>query len=136
MELILFLLIPALFCGLIYYAYRVQVSEEKKTGAMSDDERIKYQEGQAAYWRDREMSQLNQAAESKHGPLNPQLICPHCQTKGTVRTKSVKKKAGISGGKATAALMTGGLSMFATGLSRKETLTEAHCETCNSTWLF
>jgi hypothetical protein len=27
------------------------------------------------------------------------MICSHCQTKGTVRTKEVKIKKGISGGK-------------------------------------
>ena len=136
MGLVVFLLILASLFGLFYYAYKVQSSEERKVAAMSLEERTKYQGERAAYWRDRETSRENQAAESMHGPLNPHIICPHCQTKGAVRTMPVKKKAGISGGKATAALMTGGLSMFATGLSRKETLTRAHCENCNSTWSF
>jgi hypothetical protein len=64
------------------------------------------------------------------------IICPHCQTKGSVTTQQVKKKVGISGGKATAAVMTCGLSMFATGLSRKNKVTEAHCLNCQSTWYF
>ena len=71
-----------------------------------------------------------------YGTINPQMICPHCQTKGSVRTKPVTKKTGISGGKATAALLTGGVSMLATGLSRKEGMTQAHCESCNCTWTF
>jgi hypothetical protein len=70
------------------------------------------------------------------GALNPALVCPHCQTKGEVRTKSLQRKAGISGGKATAALLTAGLSVVATGLSRKENVTQAHCMHCNSTWTF
>jgi hypothetical protein len=65
-----------------------------------------------------------------------QIVCPHCQTKGQVRTQVVKQKKGISGGKATAAVMTAGLSTFATGLSRKEEVTEAHCNACGSTWHF
>lgn len=65
-----------------------------------------------------------------------QLICPHCQTKGSVTTRKVTKKTGISGAKATGAILTGGLSILATGLSRKEDLTEAHCSHCNSTWRF
>jgi hypothetical protein len=65
-----------------------------------------------------------------------QLICPHCQTKGSVTTRKVTKKAGISGAKATGAILTGGLSILATGLSRKEQLTESHCSHCNSTWRF
>jgi len=27
--------------------------------------------------------------DALHGPLNPALICPHCQTPGTTRTKAV-----------------------------------------------
>ena len=71
-----------------------------------------------------------------HGEVKAKLICQHCQTVGLVRTKSVKVKAGISGGKATAALLTGGLSILATGLSRKQQLTEAWCGNCESTWHF
>jgi hypothetical protein len=53
-----------------------------------------------------------------------------------VRTKAIKKKAGVSGGKAAAAVLTGGISVLATGLSRKEAMTQAHCDGCNSTWTF
>ena len=70
------------------------------------------------------------------GPSNTAMICPHCQTKGQVRTKAVKRKKGVSGGKATAAVLTGGTSLLVTGLSRKEDLTQAHCMKCNSTWDF
>lgn len=64
------------------------------------------------------------------------IICPHCQTKGSVTTQRIKKKVGVSGGKATGAVLTCGLSLFATGLSRKDTLTEASCSNCNSTWVY
>lgn len=77
-----------------------------------------------------------QRAQDEHGPINPALICPHCQEQGHVHTKSVQQKKGISGGKATAALLTGGVSMLATGLSRKEQATEAYCGNCKSTWTF
>jgi transcription elongation factor Elf1 len=73
---------------------------------------------------------------TKWGTLNTQMICPHCQTKGFIRTTLVSLKKGVSGGKATAALLTGGLTMLATGLSRKEKATQAHCENCNNTWIF
>jgi hypothetical protein len=65
-----------------------------------------------------------------------QLICPHCQTKGSVTTRQVKLKKGISGGKAVGALMTAGVSVLATGLSRKEDATEAKCSNCGSVWHF
>jgi hypothetical protein len=32
--------------------------------------------------------------------------------------------------------MTGGLSLFATGLSRKQKLTEASCSNCGASWVF
>ena len=75
-------------------------------------------------------------AKRKLGDPNPHIICPHCQQKGEVRTKPVEQKTGISGGKATAAVLTGGFSLLATGLSRKQQMTEAHCMNCNSTWRF
>ena len=64
------------------------------------------------------------------------LIYPHCQTQGHVTTSPIKVKTGVSGGKATAALLTGGLSLFAVGLSRKQAVTSAHCSRCGSTWMF
>lgn len=74
--------------------------------------------------------------ELQWGQLNPAYICPHCQTKGHVFTKSVKRKKGISGAKATGAVLTGGLSLLAIGLSRKEDLTQAHCCNCDCSWDF
>ena len=70
------------------------------------------------------------------GSINPALICPHCQTKGQVRTKGITQRKGISGAKATGAILTGGVSMLATGLSRKEDATQAHCDDCGSKWVF
>lgn len=69
-------------------------------------------------------------------PSAARIVCPHCQTSGYVTTRQVKLKRGVSGGKATAALLTAGVSMLATGLSRKERTTEANCGHCGSTWHF
>jgi hypothetical protein len=71
-----------------------------------------------------------------YGPRNPHMLCPHCASRGYIRTKHVVLKRGVSGGKATAALMTGGLSMLAVGLSRKEAQTQAWCGNCKNSWLF
>lgn len=64
----------------------------------------------------------------------PEMVCPQCGERGQVRVKTVKQKRGVSGGKAAGALLTGGLSLFATGLSRKAQVTEAHCSNCSITW--
>lgn len=61
--------------------------------------------------------------------------CPHCNTTGFVYAKTLTVKKGISGGKATGAILTGGLSILATGLSRKEERTKLHCKKCDMTWI-
>jgi hypothetical protein len=73
-------------------------------------------------------------AELRYGSINPNMICPHCLTKASVRTNIGTKKVGISGGKAAAGLLTGGVSVLATGLSRKERVTKAHCDVCKVDW--
>ncbi len=72
----------------------------------------------------------------QYGHINHQMTCPHCQMKGKIRTKAIKQKKGISGGKATAAIFTGGVSLLATGLSRKEEVTQAYCNNCSNKWYF
>lgn len=66
--------------------------------------------------------------------INKHLKCPHCASAGTVDTREVKAKQGVSGGKATGAVLTGGLSLFATGLSRKQKVTEMRCTKCKTVW--
>lgn len=68
------------------------------------------------------------------GALNVAMVCPHCQTKGQIRTQESKVKRGVSGGKATAAVLTAGVSILGTGLSRKVKVTEATCGHCGVTW--
>jgi hypothetical protein len=74
--------------------------------------------------------------EAKWGQKNAAMVCPHCQVKGGVHYMPVKRKEGVSGGKAVGALLTGGLSILATGISRKESNTQAHCSNCDCTWDF
>lgn len=63
-----------------------------------------------------------------------QIVCPHCQVRGQVKSKAMKQKKGVSGGKATGAVLTLGVSMLATGLSRKEKVTQMKCGNCNTVW--
>ena len=110
--------------------------EEKKLASMGEGERTRYLAEKEAQKTAQEAARKDALASLNLGTVNPMIICPQCQNKGAVRTKSVQHKSGISGGKATAALLTGGVSMLATGLSRKEAVTQAHCDNCNSTWHF
>ena len=69
---------------------------------------------------------------------SPNMICPHCQQKGRVETRPTKIKTGLGGGKVNAAALTLGVSAITPGigLSNKQSVTEAHCKHCNSTWRF
>lgn len=67
---------------------------------------------------------------------SPHMECPHCKTVEQINTRKVDLTKGISGGKAVAGLLTGGLSILAVGISRQETKTEARCGKCNNIWHF
>ena len=71
-----------------------------------------------------------------HADGNSKIFCPQCRTGGYVITRRVKAKKGISGGKATGAVLSLGISILATGLSRKEMVTQAACTNCKSQWTF
>jgi hypothetical protein len=121
---------------IIAIAVDADKKEKEKIALMAPDEKQNYLAEKQR--RAAEAAKRNQdlVATSQFGPLNSAMVCPHCQSKGKVRTKHITQKKGISGGKATAAVLTGGLSVLAVGLSRKEANTQAHCDNCGSTWLF
>ncbi|HWA67172.1 MAG TPA: hypothetical protein VG899_12490 [Mycobacteriales bacterium] len=48
--------------------------------------------------------------------------------------RRIRQKKGISGGKAAGAVLTLGVSMLATGLSRKEWVNVMRCANCGMKW--
>ena len=66
-----------------------------------------------------------QKAEPAKEDQTAKIVCPQCQVAGQVSTKRIKAKVGVSGGKATGAVLTGGVSVLATGLSRKKEVSRA-----------
>lgn len=78
----------------------------------------------------------NEIARKRWGEINAAMVCPHCQTKGRVRTQMVIKEKGISGSKAAAGIFTGGISLVFTGLSNEVGMTQCHCDSCGNTWEF
>lgn len=126
------------------------IAEKLRVGRMSLEEKEAYYESLAEQQKLHEKMQAKaiiakEKSDHKHGSFstnlahgsrNPSLKCPHCDVRGRVHTKQAQRKAGISGGKATGAILTGGVSLLATGLSRKEKVTEAYCDSCKSKWLF
>jgi hypothetical protein len=103
--------------------------EQEKLAPMSPEERKTYLKEKQSRLREANL-------EIEYGKINLAMVCPHCQSVGKIRTKEVKQKKGVSGGKATAAVLTAGVSLLAVGLSRKEGATQAHCDNCNNTWFF
>lgn len=81
------------------------------------------------------LSGMLQSRATVKATMNAKIVCPHCQVAGMVRRKTVKKAKGVSGGKATGALLTGGVSMLFTGLSRMEKGTELQCGNCGISWI-
>ena len=119
------LLLGFLICGFIFLAILGFRQEAEKRANMSSDELQAYKDELQA-----------DSMRFAHGPLNDQMICPHCQKQGFVHTKKTSKKKGISGAKATGAVLTAGISVLATGLSKSEDCTEAFCENCKQTWYY
>ncbi len=130
---------------------RLKERKEKRVKALKNLDEVwdslnkmppeKEQEFLDAAW-EKVMAENNQKAQQiiqkqiiTYGEINRAMICPHCQTKGKISTKYIDQKKGVSGGKATAALLTGGISLLAVGLSRKEAVTQVHCGNCSNTWL-
>ena len=89
--------------------------------------------GIATVW-EKSVREKTDAEKRKAG--EHKIVCPQCQERGFVTTAKVTEKAGIHGGKATAAILTGGVSMLATGLSNELGKTQATCSNCGSTWRF
>lgn len=111
-------------------------SKAAKLAAMSDKERDEFlvQEKQIA--NRKRVAKQDWDDRQKYGDLNIAMICPHCNVQGKIRTTSAINKKGVSGGKATAAILTGGVSLLAVGLSRKEKNTQARCGNCTNIWIF
>jgi hypothetical protein len=107
-------------------------AESDKVARMTPDQINNYYGAQRA----ERHAQEEAATTNQYGCTNAQIVCPHCQQPGAVRTTQVSLKKGISGAKATGAILTGGASLLVTGLSQKVGATQAHCDSCHSTWTY
>ena len=101
------------------------VAEQRKIAAMPPEE-------EGGIWHPSKTSVL----PSSGGQSIQLWSVPIARRREKSELKSVVQKKGVSGGKATAAILTGGVSMLVTGLSREETLTQAYCGHCSNQWAF
>lgn len=63
-----------------------------------------------------------------------QLVCPHCQTKGKIKTQRVKRAKRKTATRMLFGAATFGGSLAATGVSKKATVTACHCRNCGMQW--
>ena len=98
-------LVLALLAGGIVWAIVSGLKEGEKVNAMSPEDRSNYIFGQ----------------------INANLICPHCQTKGTVHVKKVPRVATSTG-------TVGGILKANTKSTVTSVVTQHHCDQCSSTW--
>lgn len=78
--------------------------------------------------RDRiNMMSPERRADYLRGPKNEHLVCPHCQTKGTVRAKRVARVVTTTG-------KVGGILKTDTRSSTTTQVTQHHCDQCTTTW--
>ncbi len=114
----------------------IVLEESQRQARLTPEERAAEQAALEA----KESAQIKATADIAdllaYGEVNAAMLCPHCGERGLIRTKKVLAKKGISGGKATAAVLTGGISVIGTGLSRNEVETKAHCDFCKNDWAF
>lgn len=71
----------------------------------------------------------------RKGVVRPALICPHCRTAGRVVVGIDQRKAGVSAGKVAGALVTSGVSLAATGVSRRQRVQTCRCGACGMSWV-
>ena len=98
-------LVLAVFVGLIIWAFLSAQQEREKVAAMSPEDQSNY----------------------LFGPINANLICPHCQTKGAVHVKRVSRVATSTG-------KVGGILKADTKSTVITVVTQHHCDQCSSTW--
>ena len=92
--------------GLFIWGFVSAQKEREKIDAMSPEDRSNY----------------------LFGPINANLICPHCQTKSLVHVKQVSRVATSTG-------RVGGIILKANTRSTITTVvTQHHCYQCSSTW--
>lgn len=77
----------------------------KKMEGMTTDEQVEYER------------------KGKYGKLNTNLLCPHCQNRGSVRTMPVKRETRS---------LSGNLAKIETKHTRN--VNQFHCDICEITW--
>lgn len=76
---------------------------------------------------EQQLTETMQQLTRTMGAINEHLICPHCQTQGTVRAKSVTRTIAYTG-------TVGGIVKSGTKSVAVTHATQHHCDKCGTTW--
>lgn len=125
-PILLISLLVAFFVWILYTIFdqKEKARElEKMIEKMSPDERAAYDKK----IEDDRLRRENEAFLFLHGQVNPELICPHCQKKGNVHSKSYVKNKVVKG-------KVGGILKTDINMSQAESGVERCCNNCGSQW--
>ena len=124
---VIFVFLLVTFFAWIFYIFFEQNKKAKELEEMiekmSPDER-------AAYDKRIEADRLEKETEAflfLYGQVSPELICPHCQKKGSVHSKSYTKSNVIKG-------KVGGVLKTDINMSQVESGVQRFCRNCGTKW--
>lgn len=98
-------------------------AEKKSIEKMPESERNSYLRIKAAEREALNKMRENSMAMERYGAINANLICPHCQTKGKVRSKSVEEIT-----------KTKVVPVIGNNIKSRRRVTQIHCDNCDITW--
>lgn len=97
--------------------------ESRKIASLSPKERETYKTLKSSIDRSQNERMAVRMHESQYGSKNPNLICPHCQTKGDVRNKLAEEVT-----------TTKVVPIIGNNIRTKKQITQMHCDNCQTTW--
>lgn len=98
-------------------------AEKRSLEMMSESQRASYLKVKASERETFNRIRESAMARDRYGLVNENLICPHCQTKGQVRTKSVEEIT-----------KTKVVPIIGNNIKSRRGVTQAHCDNCKITW--
>lgn len=127
MELLYLFGVVAVLVLLIFWNYfRPVDNRRKKFADMTPAQRVKAEAQRVKAEAQRVKAEASRAI-ALFGNLSQHLICPHCQTKGTVRAKGATRVVTSTG-------KVGGIIKTNTKSTSTKSVTQHHCDKCSTTW--
>ena len=97
--------------------------ESRRITNLSPEERDGYNTLKSNIDRSREERIAVYRQETRYGSKNSNLICPHCQTKGEVRSKLAEEVS-----------TTKVIPIIGNNIKTKKQVNQMHCDNCQTTW--